>query len=447
MYHSTGSAFPDKRLVKTKLRHFAQTTSPQITALSQGKHLPLSSTDSPPTLSPASPLSPLTVSISLDHLHCYQNQSTTSTPYPSVANTVSFAPSQESSVPKVRKRRGRPPKNKARLAALSSFVMKKRACSPSTHSDSPLSSSLAPPPKRVRIGSESDSSINDGGSGDKSGVYPGSEGASSLLTVKRHFRSATGAGSTNYYSILSSSRAPAPPLSSSHTCNQEQSDAMDTVDDTPPANSPAFTSGQTPASHEKLASLRQHQDTPNSYWDLTNGGSNSATDGVGMGGGTPHQLLLDEDDRFSVTSSTTSAPTAINQTSLSTNRKGKSQTSITPLGGTTSVPPQRRGRPPKNLYSNGGNLSSELQSLMSTSKSSINFDQVFSYYPPKLVVKDGELLPERSLSIKRIERSALNGLPESHPFWSWNLGQPVKASVTLRGRGRKRKPPKAVHVT
>ena len=329
--------------------------------------------------------------------------------------------------------RGRPSKNKTRLAALSSFVMKKRASSPSSLTHSNVSVVQPPPAKRARVGSESDSSATDGVSGDKSGSGEG--GTSSLLTAKRQFRSATGTGSTNYYSILSSSRAPGPPIPH---ITQEQSDPIETIENIEPAD-------------EKTINL-QHQDSPNGYLDMqtqdmSDGRSNLAT----MGGGTPHQLLPDEDDRFSIASSTTFAPMATNQSSHITHSKGKSRTSITTAEmGTTPCPPppQRRGRPPKNVYSNGSNLNNELQSLTSTSKSSINFDQVFGYYPPKLIMKDGELQPERSLSIKRLERSAISGLPERHPFLSWNLGQPVsKASDTLRGRGRKRKPPKAVHGT
>lgn len=430
MYVTTGSSAPDKRIVKTKLRHFAQTTSPQITAKSRGKHLPLTLDDSPPT--PTSPFSPLTISIPLDQIYSYQNQSTTtalSTPYPPVPNTSSFGLSQQSAG-KVHKRgRGRPSKNKTRVTALSSFVMKKRASSPSSLAYSDASVVQPPPAKRPRVRSESDSSTNDGGSRDKSSIGEG--GSSSLLTAKRQFRSATGTGSTNYYSILSSSRAPGPPVSH-NTC--DQSDPVETIDD----------------ADEKTLNL-QHQNSPNGYWDIpTQDTADNGSNLAGVNGGNPHQFLLDEDDRFSIASSTTFAPTATNHSSLTTSSKGKARTSIAPaMGGTTPgpPPPQRRGRPPKNPYSNGSNLNNELQSLISTSKSSINFDQVFGYYPPKLILKDGELQPERSLSIKRLERSAVSGLPDGHPFLSWNLGQPAKASVTLRGRGRKRKPPKAVHGT
>ena len=312
--------------------------------------------------------------------------------------------------------------------------MKKRASSPPSslmNSASEGGLTQPPPAKRARMESESDaSSTNDGGTavlGGKSDIGGSRvEGGSSVFTAKRHFRSATGTGSTNYYSILSSSRSPGPPMVQGMS---------ETVDDVKP-------------SHDE----KQRQGSPNGYWDMQ-------TEDVGdsrLNGdrGNPHQLsvLVDEDDRYSVASSIASAPTMTNQNSLVSSSKGKVRTSVAPVAGGTTPgpplpPPQRRGRPPKTPYGNGGNLNSELQSLTSKSKSSIIFDQVFSYYPPKLIVKDGELQPEKSLSVKGLDRSAISGLPEGHPFLSWNLGQPPKSSVTLRGRGRKRKPPKAVHGT
>ena len=117
-------------MVKTKLRHFAHTTSPQFTALSRGKRLPLTASDSPP-ISPST-LSPLMVSISLTELKPQQPGTVQST-------SSAAAPPLPSSMRKKRRR----PSNKVRPTALSSFVMKKRASSPSTHSDG---GSPCPPP-------------------------------------------------------------------------------------------------------------------------------------------------------------------------------------------------------------------------------------------------------------------------------------------------------------
>ena len=61
-----------------------------------------------------------------------------------------------------------------------------------------------------------------------------------------------------------------------------------------------------------------------------------------------------------------------------------------------------------------------------TSNSTFKFNELFSYYPPKLVVQDGDLCPQHSLSVNGLDRSKLNNLPQSHPFWNWTLGQPTK---------------------
>ena len=55
----------------------------------------------------------------------------------------------------------------------------------------------------------------------------------------------------------------------------------------------------------------------------------------------------------------------------------------------------------------------------------IQFDNFFKYYPPKLVVLDGELCPEHSLSVGDLDKTKLNSLPQTHPFWNWNLGMPT----------------------
>ncbi len=53
------------------------------------------------------------------------------------------------------------------------------------------------------------------------------------------------------------------------------------------------------------------------------------------------------------------------------------------------------------------------------------FNKLFGYYPPKLVLQDdGDLCPERSLSLNDMERQRLGTLPPDHPFLWWTLGQP-----------------------
>lgn len=77
------------------------------------------------------------------------------------------------------------------------------------------------------------------------------------------------------------------------------------------------------------------------------------------------------------------------------------------------------------------------------SQSLFRFNDLFSFFPPKLVVKDGELVPEHSLSVKKFDRASLSCLPEEHPFLKWSLGHPVtnqsqRTQSTCRN-GRKRK--------
>lgn len=62
-------------------------------------------------------------------------------------------------------------------------------------------------------------------------------------------------------------------------------------------------------------------------------------------------------------------------------------------------------------------------------KPTFSFEELFSFYPPKLVLIDDELQPEQSLSVKDYDRHAL---PESHPFWKWTFGQPVKGMTTMK---------------
>ena len=71
--------------------------------------------------------------------------------------------------------------------------------------------------------------------------------------------------------------------------------------------------------------------------------------------------------------------------------------------------------------------------------SSFSLEALFSYYPPKLTVRDGELVPEQSLSLKNIDRSCL---PSYHPIDSWRLGQPVRGKVVATKTKRLKHPPK-----
>ena len=391
LFHA-GSSAPDKSLVCTKLGHFSETTSHQTTALSHGKQLPLTLDSSPPTpptpLSPPSLPSPLTLSMSLNQIQSdsYPNQST---------------------------------------------------CS-STLGSSTCSS---PPPLYHFIGNTAS-------------FIP-----SQQLSVKMHKQVKGGCPLKNKKTKPMALRHFVMKKCASSPSSLMQGDEMD-VQPPPAKKAPESDSsandGGAGGPGDSCKSVNysgtegeSSSDSPNGFWDMqTEDVGDSGSNLANGGQGNPQQLaLLDEEDQYSVASWTTFDTTMTDHSSLTSSGKGKTQTSIISMAGGTNPGPsapasRRRGRPPKTSYSNRGNLTSELKSLTSKSKSSINFDKVFSYYPPKLVVRDGELQPERSLSVKGLKCSALSRLPEGHPFLSWNLGQPVNASSTFRGaRRRKRKPP------
>ena len=51
------------------------------------------------------------------------------------------------------------------------------------------------------------------------------------------------------------------------------------------------------------------------------------------------------------------------------------------------------------------------------------FRKHFDSVPPRLEVRNGELCPEVSLSLKGVR---LNDIPSNHPIWTWKVGQPTK---------------------
>ena len=65
-----------------------------------------------------------------------------------------------------------------------------------------------------------------------------------------------------------------------------------------------------------------------------------------------------------------------------------------------------------------------------------SLESLFSYYPPTLTVRHGELVPLQSLSVKNLDRSSL---PSSHPIDRWSLGQPVKVRWREAAAGPKTK--------
>ena len=318
--------------------------------------------------------------------------------------------------------------------------MKKRAISPSTPSDSGSPYPAPPPAKRPRICSaESDSSSLASKSGGES-----SSSSKRLRMVREE------------------GAAIQPKLSTESNYNRLQRSNLSiqvNVDDssTVGGSGSAYTQATSSQKSSLLVSgTQQQQVSPGVYWhppeesscksdgrgnsSLSQGGGGGGEVG-GAGGGV--SAYMQDDDQLSVTSSTTSVTMTTNHTSLSNKdgTKGKARTANF-IGANSSNGQPKRGRPPKNSAHNGCGLNG---GTLLSKKSTINFSSFFSYYPPKLVVKNGELLPEMSLSVKKIERTTVGSLPENHPFLSWKLGKPAKPSVTLRGK--KRKPPKAVRIT
>ena len=126
--------------------------------------------------------------------------------------------------------------------------------------------------------------------------------------------------------------------------------------------------------------------------------------------GTSNGCSPQDDDQLSVTSSSTNSTTSSFK------------------GGTSS----RRSTRNQITFKAGKN------DLDTTSmKFTFCFEDLFSYCPPKLILKDGELVPEKSLLAKDLSR---HNIPEGHPLLKWTLGQPVKgAAVAKKIASRKRR--------
>ena len=125
-----------------------------------------------------------------------------------------------------------------------------------------------------------------------------------------------------------------------------------------------------------------------------------------------------EDDEMSVASSNTTATmTSSSGTSLS--------------GGGPSNKPPTKSNQASQRGGGGGRRSSRGAHGSSDSllriNSNFSLQSLFSYCPPTLVVRNGELVPEKSLSIKDFDQFSL---PSSHPISSWSLGQPVPGRWT-----------------
>ena len=119
--------------------------------------------------------------------------------------------------------------------------------------------------------------------------------------------------------------------------------------------------------------------------------------------GTSSSCVHQDDDQLSVTSSLTNSTTS----------------SYRSRGGTSSQRSTLTGK-------NGLDVAS-----------TFCFEDLFSFCPPKLTVKDGELVPEKSLLVKDFDR---HNIPKGHPLLKWTLGQPLKgAAIAKKITSRKRR--------
>ena len=137
-----------------------------------------------------------------------------------------------------------------------------------------------------------------------------------------------------------------------------------------------------------------------------------------------------EDDVISITSTTTSSTnsTALPKTVQSWQQKQSK-------GG-------KRGS--RGSQSSRGSQGNSSNNNLLRIDSNFSLESLFSCCPPTLTIRNGELVPEKSLSIKNVDRSSL---PSSHPIHNWSLGQPVKNRWVAGTNGsvhvhRQRKPRK-----
>ncbi len=69
-------------------------------------------------------------------------------------------------------------------------------------------------------------------------------------------------------------------------------------------------------------------------------------------------------------------------------------------------------------------------------KPAFSFESLFNFSgPPKLVVRNGELVPESTLSTRGMDRQFI---PENHPVFNWSMGQPVKGAAAVTRRRKKK---------
>ena len=129
----------------------------------------------------------------------------------------------------------------------------------------------------------------------------------------------------------------------------------------------------------------------------------------------PVKSLAQDDDEMSVASSaTTTTTTTSSSCSSAVGASDKPTTSTKP-----NCPSQRGRKSSRGAHNNSNSL------LRINTQFSLQ--SLFGGSPPRLTVRDGELVPERSLSLKGLDQFSV---PASHPINNWSIGQPVPGRWT-----------------
>ena len=273
-------------------------------------------------------------------------------------------------------KRGRPPKNKNRQTALSSFVTKKRASSLASSTSSERSVDPLIAAKKPKMGAE-ESTSNKATTGSQTQSKKKSKEVSTVSAPRPSSLNGKTVG-TSY--SQSGNNSVSLVTTGEHDLERKMEHGLKHLTES--------TQLQTSITGLPLSTISC----------MT---ASREMGGVsGLNGNFPHQNF--EDDQLSVASSSTH--------SAQSKGSGYVLSAISGRGSTKS---------------NSSSSSSDPNGL----KSTIKFEEMFSYFPPKLVIRNGELQPECTLSVKNLDRQGIANLPRSHPFLSWTLGQPTRTTT------------------
>lgn len=461
-----------KRLVVTKLRHFAKTTSPTTSknsiapSPSIGKHLPLSPLSTPAENSDFTCPESLIVSIPRVDLAQTFDSNICSSFYRRKSTRIREAQSDPSKALRQRLR-FRGSKVKPKATALYTFVSKKRAATPDSSPAKYLKISTNGLSQDILM-SQTYSSLPKPGHGLSGKVIHTPSSPLSKSQV--------------------SSESPESPLSSEYPLPAgnglvEENDDRYTQFTSPSQLSPTsklFPTSQLSPSSSLSPLANGHENVKNTrdnFKEIKKPPLTSKAREVPLEQGISG--LLAEDDCMSVTSSSSGSMTRSINGKAVTRELALEQT--TPIGYHTSNLASSRLLVEDDCISIASSSSSmmamnnsplpsstknEILSVPSTltnpfhshtrtsvitrsstinqpgcGSGTFNFTKLFDSLPPKLVVRNGELCPEQSLSLKG---SKLFEVPSTHPIWTWRLGQPTKQTNTsfkVRNSRRHKQPP------